>query len=104
MINSITVTDFQKVKDDPETFLLDVRNPDEFEYASIGGVLIPLHELDQRQDEIPKDRVIYCLCHHGVRSFHAAQILVQLGHGNIFNIEVGIDQWSNQIDNKVRKY
>lgn len=104
MINSITVTEFQKIKDDPDSYLLDVRTPQEYAHANIGGELIPLAELQARAAEIPKDKNIYCLCHHGMRSMQATNFLMHIGHGKVFNIDGGIDQWSLQVDNKILRY
>ncbi len=85
-------------------FLLDVREPEEFRVANIGGKLIPLGELSQRFEEIPKDRDIVVLCHHGVRSGHAAAFLRQQGFEKVRNIVGGIERWSLQIDPKLPRY
>lgn len=61
-------------------FLLDVRNPPELEVESIpGAVNIPLRELRQRLDELPRDREILVFCRTGSRSYNATRILVQKG-------------------------
>jgi len=50
-------------------FLLDIRQPEEFETAKIeGAVLIPLAELPGRLSELPKDIPLVVMCHHGMRS------------------------------------
>jgi NADPH-dependent 2,4-dienoyl-CoA reductase/sulfur reductase-like enzyme/rhodanese-related sulfurtransferase len=62
------------------TLLLDVRRPDECAEGSIPGAAhIPLNELRQRLDELPRDREIIAFCHSGQRSYYAARILGQHG-------------------------
>ncbi len=102
---SITVVDLARRLKEPEPpFLLDVREPDEFEYCNVGGTLIPLGELSQRLDEVPADREIVVLCHHGVRSGHAAAFLRANGFAVVKNITGGIDRWSSEVDPAVKKY
>jgi rhodanese-related sulfurtransferase len=63
-----------------EVFLLDVREPDEVEaWAYPIGVNIPLGQLGERLDEIPRDVVIVVACHVGGRSAVAAQTLSDAG-------------------------
>jgi rhodanese-related sulfurtransferase len=63
-----------------EVFLLDVREPDEVEaWAYPIGVHIPLGELGNRLDELPRDRTIVVACHVGGRSAAAAQALSDAG-------------------------
>ncbi len=85
-------------------YLLDVREPEEHELASLeGGVLIPMGELGARLAELPKDRPIVVMCHHGIRSAHAVHHLREAGF-DALNLSGGIDAWSVEIDNKIRRY
>lgn len=84
--------------------LLDVREPEEHELARLeGGVLIPLGELGARLSELPSDRPIVVMCHHGVRSAHAVHHLRAAGF-DALNLSGGIDAWSLEIDNKIKRY
>lgn len=103
-MKQITVVDFKQIINDEDIFLVDVRNPNEFELANIGGTLIPLPELESRFNEIPKDKKIYCLCHHGMRSAYACQFLASQGFENVVNISGGIDAWSLYVDPTVDRY
>ena len=86
-------------------FLLDVREPDEYEIASIeGAVLIPLGELTARIDEIPKDVPVYIHCKLGGRSAKAVTALQELGYKNITNVQGGITAWSDEVDAAVLRY
>src|SRR5205814_329140 len=85
--------------------LIDVRETYEYEIARIDGArLIPLGEIAERADELRRDRPIVVHCHSGRRSAEAVRLLQQRGFGNIYNLEGGIDAWSDQIDPGVLKY
>ncbi len=85
-------------------FLLDVREPEEYETARIeGAVLIPLGELPGRLADLPKDRPLVVMCHHGVRSAHAVHHLRAAGY-DARNLSGGIAAWSRDIDHAVPNY
>lgn len=86
--------------------LLDVRNPDEHAFAALpGSLLIPLHELEDRADELLpfKGREVIVYCHHGVRSLSGAGWLRAKGY-DATSMAGGIDAWSLTIDRSVRRY
>jgi adenylyltransferase/sulfurtransferase len=89
-----------------ETFdLIDVREPFEYEIARIdGSKLIPLGEITERLDELERERPIVVHCHSGMRSAQAVRLLQQRGFTKVYNLEGGIDAWSDQIDPDVPKY
>jgi NADPH-dependent 2,4-dienoyl-CoA reductase/sulfur reductase-like enzyme len=71
-------------------FLLDVRNPAELAVESVSGALnIPLSELRDRLDELPRDREILVFCRSGQRAYYATRILLQNGF-NVRNIAGGM--------------
>ncbi len=73
-----------------KTFLLDVRTKDENELGFIeGSVNIPLDELRNRLDEVPKDKEIYVYCAVGLRGYLALKILRANGFDKTFNISGG---------------
>lgn len=83
--------------------LLDVRQPEEHEAVRIeGSLLIPLPELQQRFNELPKGREIIAYCHHGPRGRQAATLLRAMGF-NVVNMAGGIDAYST-VDKSVPKY
>ena len=68
-------------------YFLDVRNIHEYELGHIkGSVNIPLNQLRDRLDELPKDKTIYVLCRSAQRSYNAARALGQLGFTDVYNI------------------
>jgi molybdopterin/thiamine biosynthesis adenylyltransferase/rhodanese-related sulfurtransferase len=85
--------------------LIDVREPFEYEIARIDGArLIPLGEISERLDEVSSEQAIVVHCHSGTRSAQATRLLQQRGFTNVYNLEGGIDAWSDQIDPSVPKY
>lgn len=77
-----------------QAIMLDVRGPDEWAMGHIPNAThIPLHELPQRFEELPKDKLIVCQCASGGRSASATQFLAQAGF-NAANLNGGIGYWS----------
>ncbi len=79
---------------DPSPFLLDVREPWEYREGHVPGAqLIPLAELEQRVNEVPRDRPILAICHSGQRSLAAAGYLLNLGYSDVSNVDGGTAAW-----------
>jgi adenylyltransferase/sulfurtransferase len=87
-----------------EVFILDVREPYEYQIANIGGTLIPQNDVPQRLAEIDRDREIVVQCRSGARSQRIAEFLKQSGYPRVVNLAGGILAWSDEIDPKVQKY
>ncbi len=84
----------QRLKAEPAPFLLDVREPWEYRDGHVPGAqLIPLGELEQRVNEVPRDRPILAICHSGQRSLAAAGYLQQLGYTSVSNVDGGTAAW-----------
>lgn len=108
-IPQITATQLKQRLDASEDagqkpFILDVREPFEYQIANIGGTLIPLKELPQRLNEIDRNREIVVHCQLGGRSQRAAEFLAQQGFAKVSNLAGGITAWSNEVDPTVPKY
>jgi rhodanese-related sulfurtransferase len=81
-------------KRDAGAFILDVREPSEWNQVHIpGATLIPLGELQQRVNEVPKDQEVVVYCHSGNRSKTGADILAKAGYTNISSMNGGIQDW-----------
>jgi rhodanese-related sulfurtransferase len=78
-----------------ELLVLDVRTPEEYAQDGhiAGSTLLPLQELPQRMDELPKGQPIACFCRSGNRSRTACDQLAQAGFTNLVNVEGGIGAW-----------
>ncbi len=86
--------------------LLDVREPWEFDTASIAGSkLISMGDVPSRaHQELDPDNHIVVMCHHGVRSMNVTVWLRQQGFENVQSMRGGIDAWSATVDPKVPRY
>lgn len=74
-----------------DAYIIDVRNKDEYEKAHlINDKNIPLGEIRDRIDEIPKDRPVYLYCRTSRRSYNAIMALQHLGFENLYNISGSI--------------
>ena len=104
-IPQISVIDFKRRLDGgDDIYLLDVREPHEYQIANLGGHLIPLGDLPARVGELDSSREIVVHCKMGGRSQKAAELLQQAGFKKIQNLAGGITAWSEQVDPKVPKY
>ena len=104
-IPQMTVQELKQRRDAGEDlFVLDVREPYEYQIANIGGTLIPQGQVAQRLAEIDRNREIVVQCRSGGRSQRIAEFLAQQGYSNVKNLAGGILAWSDQIDPGVPKY
>lgn len=97
-----------------EFLLIDVREPNELELASlpVGEFInLPLSELRERRlDALPealsqnKDADVVLFCHKGLRSAQVTVFLRQQGWSNAVSMAGGIDAWAEEIDESVGKY
>lgn len=85
--------------------LIDVREPWEFELCRIeGSVSIPLGQLAARLPEVPRDRPLVMVCHHGHRSWHAAAALRHAGFGQVHNLRGGVEEWAAEVEPAMNRY
>ena len=105
-IPEISPHELKRRMDAGERFeLIDVREPFEYEIARIDRAkLIPLGEIAERLDELKREEPIIVHCHSGMRSAQAVRLLQQRGFAKVYNLEGGIDAWSDQVDPNVPKY
>ena len=87
-----------------DLFVLDVREPHEYQICNIGGYLIPLGDLPKRVSELDSSKEIVAHCRSGVRSGKAADFLRQAGFKKVHNLAGGILAWADRIDPKMPKY
>ncbi len=74
--------------------VVDVRTQDEWNQGHIAkSVLIPLDQLPNRLDELPKDREILVVCHTGVRAQDGAKILLNAGFTQVSSLSGGLQAW-----------
>ncbi len=87
-----------------DLFVLDVREPHEYQICNLNGYLIPLGDLPKRVSELDSSREIVVHCRSGKRSADAVDFLGKAGFRKIWNLKGGILAWSDDVDPKVPKY
>ncbi len=104
-IPTISVEELKQRKDAGEDiFVLDVREPHEYQICNISGYLIPLNDLPKRVHELDSSREIVAHCRSGVRSAKAVEFLRQSGFTKVRNLMGGILAWAEKIDPAMPKY
>ena len=89
-----------KLDNDKNAFLLDVRSEEEYEESNIPNSKLlnirdPQSFMDGLQD-LDKSKNYYVYCHSGVRSVQACQIMKTFGFNNLYNLIGGISKWTGQ--------
>lgn len=93
------------IKKEEALTILDVREPFEHDICLIPGSLcIPLGQIPEKASEIPNDKPIVAICHHGIRSQKAIDFLVQNGFDNMHNLDGGIDRYALEADKSLATY
>ncbi len=87
-----------------DIYILDVREPHEYQICNLQGHLIPLGDLPKRMSELDSSREIVAHCRSGKRSADAVQFLTKAGFRKIWNLKGGILAWSDEVDPSVPKY
>ncbi len=96
MFEGITAFDVKEILERDDVVLLDVRSPEEFRSKHIESdkvLHIPLLELRERLDEIPRDKEIIIICQLGLRSYEASRILAGAGFKRVKVMEGGMAFW-----------
>jgi len=96
----------QLLTDKPsETILIDVREPHELEICRIEiAQHIPMRQIPENLSELPRDKHVLIMCHHGERSRRVTEYLRAQGLDNVTNIDGGIDGWAMEIDQQLARY
>lgn len=93
------------IKENKDFQLLDVRENWEREIAHIGGLHIPMQQLNSENTKAfdkQKPTVVYC--HHGIRSRSVSNWLAEQGFQQVLNLEGGIHAWSLEVDENIEMY
>jgi len=94
----------QRLDRGDDLFVLDVREPHEYQICNINGYLLPLGDLPKRVHELDSSREIVAHCRSGKRSADAAEFLRKAGFRKIWNLKGGILQWADEVDPSMPKY
>jgi molybdopterin/thiamine biosynthesis adenylyltransferase/rhodanese-related sulfurtransferase len=94
----------QRLDRGDDIYILDVREPHEYQICNLHGHLIPLGDLPKRVSELDSSREIAAHCRSGKRSAEAVEFLTKAGFRKIWNLKGGILAWSDEVDPSVPKY
>jgi len=87
-----------------DIYILDVREPHEYQICNLNGHLIPLGDLPKRMNELDSSREIVAHCRSGVRSGKAVDFLRQAGFRKVKNLAGGILAWGDKVETSMPKY
>ncbi|POY35461.1 thiamine biosynthesis protein ThiF [Solitalea longa] len=106
ILNNITPVELtERLVLEPGIQLVDVREEFELEICKIDrAVHIPLREITLRINELNSEQPVVLICHHGIRSRHAAEDLMSKGFSKVYNLTGGIDRWAREVDDSMQLY
>ncbi|ANE47994.1 sulfurtransferase [Paenibacillus swuensis] len=92
--NSIQPADFLKIYEKGATeteLVIDVREPAEWDYYHLErSELLPMNTIPENLENLPKEKTLYVICAHGVRSRHVCQYLSRAGFNRLVNVDGGM--------------
>jgi adenylyltransferase/sulfurtransferase len=92
-------------RNDDHTILIDVREPHELEICRVAGARhVPMRQIPEQLGELPRDRHLLIMCHHGGRSRRVTEFLRAQGLAAVSNVTGGIDAWAGEIDPMLARY
>jgi phage shock protein E len=95
----VSIDQALKMWENNEVVIIDVRTPQEYKERHIPGVAnIPLDELVNRSNEVPKHMKVLLICRSGNRSSQGTSLLRNNGFGNVYNITKGMSSWHGAIE------
>jgi sulfur-carrier protein adenylyltransferase/sulfurtransferase len=104
-VPAITVEELKRKLDArADIFVLDVREPHEYQICNLKGYLIPVGDLPKRVNELDSSREIIAHCRSGVRSAKAVNFLRRSGFKKVYNLTGGILAWADKVDPTMPKY
>lgn len=104
-VEQISPSELQALRQNNSVKLIDVREQREWDYCRIEGAeLIPVQQISNTDIDAEEDDEIVCYCHTGQRSYFAAQILQRKGYNKVYNLEGGINAYSDEVNPSIPKY
>ena len=88
-----------------EHTVLDIREPEELAVCIMdGSVTIPMQQVPNALEGLPREQPLIVVCHHGVRSAMVTEFLRGNGFDNAWNLAGGIDAWARHVEPAMRRY
>lgn len=104
-VSSVTPEDLNKWLALEDIFVLDVREPYEYDIVNISGHLIPKNQIESNIDKIPRDKKVVVHCRSGKRSAEVIRLLEdKYNFDNLYNLQGGILKWADKVDSTLAKY
>ena len=104
-IPEISATDLKaRLDKGDKLFILDVREPHEYQICNLNGKLIPLGELTRRVNELDSSVEMVVHCRSGKRSADAIHFLQTAGFKKLWNLKGGVLAWADEVDPRMPKY
>lgn len=104
-MKEISVQELKQKIDNNEDFqLIDVRETFEYEMSNLDGLNIPLAGILIETDKIATDKPVIVQCRSGKRSAAAIMQLEQQGFDNLYNLKGGILAWQEAFDPSMQVY
>lgn len=95
----------KKLDANHDVVVLDIREPYELEICQIGGLQIPMGQVVERINEIPRDKEIVVMCKSGRRAIAVANLLKTEHHfEHVTILDGGILSWIDTVDNTLEEY
>ena len=106
MYKKLSPIDYQNKKRRNDNWqLLDIREPWELNIAKIDNTInIPMNEVIQKLHLLNNSDPVAVICHSGIRSAKISEILLTHSFKEVANIEGGINEWSQTVDQSIPRY
>lgn len=104
-MRELNATQLQDYLKENAPFLLDVRQPWEYDICHLeNSTLIPMAQLPDELEQLSKEQETVIICHHGIRSRMMGRYLESAGFINIINLSGGVDEWAKSVDSSMATY
>jgi adenylyltransferase/sulfurtransferase len=97
-ITELTPKEVRSLLDANKVVVIDVRDPEEYATANIGGVNLPLSLITQQAFRIPRQIRVVMVCKSGARSIKAVRKLEDVGISNLIVMRGGLNRWRAEVD------
>lgn len=98
-VEEIDVTSFVEIQNNTDLFILDVREFHEYPAINFAHAQIPMSVLKQSIAQLP-DKPIYVICHQGIRSIYAAQLIKLQKSLEVYSIKGGLTAYFNKVNHE----